>query len=210
MTAPPNLPNEAARYLRQVQQSLRTLPPEDRSEIVEEIRGHLLDQVAHGGSQAVQDSLAAFGTAESFASAFLEDANIRSAIASRSAGGMLLHILNLAGRGAAYFVTSLIVLFLFALAISLGFISILKPVFPDWIGFWTFADFNTFAIGFLGEASRAGGVEHLGYWIIPLGLTAGLALFSLANVIMRHTLTRWVHREHSLTHSRWERPEGLQ
>jgi uncharacterized membrane protein len=201
MTSASSLPSEAARYLRQVEQSLQTLSPEDRSEIVAEIHGHLLEKLASGGSQAVRDSLAAFGTAESYASAFVEDANIRSALASRSVGGMFVQSLKLAGRGVTYFLTSLIVVLLFAFAVALAILSILKAVIPGQVGFWTFANSDSFVVGFLDETSRAGALEHLGYWIIPLGLAAGLALFSLANFIMRRTLSSWVHGHHSLAHN---------
>ena len=192
MTSKPSLSYEAERFLRHVEQSLGSLSLEERGEIVAELRGHLHEKLASQGDQAVEKSLAAFGTPESYASAFLESASIRSAVASRSIGGMLMQTLKLAGRGVGAFITSLIVFLLFVFALSLSLVALLKPVLPDQIGLWTSAEKHTFALGFLGEASRAVSVEHLGYWIIPLGLAAGIALFSLATFIMRRTLMKRV------------------
>lgn len=198
MSSESKLPSEATYFLSQFEIALRKLPSEERSEIVSELRCHLLEKMDRGGSNEVLNSLAGFGGPQSCAAGFVENASIRSAIVSRSVGSMLAHNLKLAGRGTRYFLASVIVLLLFVFAFALGIISVLKPVFPSQIGLWTFEHSNSFIFGFASEASQMGGAEHLGYWIVPLGITLGIGLFTLANYAMRHTLGMWLDK-HGLT-----------
>lgn len=172
-------------YLRRLRWALQPLPEEDRGEIVAETRSHFLDREAQG--VAVEAIAAELGEPEVYARGFLENYEISTALAGGSVPRMLATASRWLGRGVVASLGFFLVLLLYLLAGSWGLVALLKPVFPDRVGFWTGE--HVLAIGFVDPPSTDA-VEHLGYWLIPLALAAALLLWKLATVLLRRLLRR--------------------
>jgi hypothetical protein len=55
---------------------------------------------------------------------------------------------------------------------------------PELVGVWSSANGSSFVIGII-ERSQQSGEELLGFWIVPIGFTVGIALMLLTNNVLR-------------------------
>ena len=172
-------------YLRRLRWALQPLPAEDRNEIVAEIRSHFLDRQAAGAEAGT--IAAELGDPEVYARAFLENYQISAALAGGSVLRMLATASRWVGRGVIASVGFFVTLMLYLTSASWALVALLKPIFPDRVGFWT-GD-GLLAVGFVSQP-RTAAVEHLGYWIIPLSLAAALLTWWLATALLRWLLRR--------------------
>jgi len=171
-------------YLEQLRRRLRPLSGEHRREIVEELRGHIEDKLAAGGSTAssVEATLAALGTPEELASQYVTYELMARAEVTRSP----LHILESLFRwGTLSFVGFFVLIAVltgYFVGAALFLSAVLKPFHPHSAGLWAFVDGAGSAVvslrlGF-GDPP-AGGHELLGWWIVPIGLLTGWGLVTL-------------------------------
>lgn len=169
-------------YLTRLRGRLRGLNPDDVREIVEELRGHIVDKAAEGGEltpAGVDAALAALGSPEELASEYVTDNLLARAEVSRSP----LRILESLFRWASLSVAGFFVLLGSVVGYFLGgafmWCAVLKIVHPQTAGLWTYRD-NTgdlaisLRMGF--EGAPAGAREVLGWWVVPIGLLAGCGL----------------------------------
>ena len=182
-------------YLDKLRKSLRGVNDNDLREIVEELRSHILDKAAASGevtSAGVDAALAALGSPEELASQYITDNLLARAEVSRSPWRILLGIFRWAGLSAVGFFVFLGSVIGYALAGSLMWCAVLKPIYPATVGLWVsnrLGDVEySLHLGF--GVPAAGSREILGWWIIPIGLVGGYALLMLTT---RHALW-WVRR----------------
>jgi hypothetical protein len=170
------------KYLQRLAAALRTLPSDQASDIVEELRGHIAEKAGASGdiTPAVVDSiLANLGGPEDLASLYLTDDLRMRALASRSPVLILSSLFRWASISFAGFfvlIGSLLGYFLAASAIACA---LLKPFHPLTAGLWLIpagADYEiSLRLGF--GSVPPGGRDLLGWWIVPIGLVVGLGLF---------------------------------
>lgn len=193
-------------YLSRLRRRLAGVNPQEIHEIVEELRGHILDKVATQGEATAADvdaALAALGSPEELADEYLTDNLLARAAASRSP----LRILQSLQRWASLSFAGFLVLSGAALGYFLGIVFILvaalKPFHPQTAGLWLLPNSGgdsefSLRLGF--GTAPATGRELLGWWIVPVGLFAGCAVVTLTTRFALWCARRY-RRSHRLTRS---------
>jgi uncharacterized membrane protein len=174
-------------YLMQLRKSLGELPPEEVSEILKEIRGHILERAEASGELTEERLVAilkALGSPEQIAPLYQADAVVARARGSLSPRVVMRGIhrwSTLSIWGFAFFVLGVIG---YATGAALALAGVLKIFSPDRIGAWV-GPHQVFDIG---VNSEPGARDVLGWWLVPLGLIGGPALFIATTRVLRWTL----------------------
>jgi hypothetical protein len=180
-------PERLELYLQTVANHLKSLPSEDRTEIVRELRSHVLDRVKGDLSDAsVSATLATLGDPHEIARINLR---MRTALAIQpeaplTVGRSLGRLAILGGRALLTFVFSLAG---YAFSGCWIFTALAKPFAPDRVGLWLLPDATGDLSLSLGRRNEGGinGHDLLGWWIIPVGLAIGILC---AVLTYRHNL----------------------
>lgn len=180
-----------AAYLRRLGWALSPLPSDDREAILAETEAHLLERLAQG-DVALTAALQAFGPADEYARAFIEEYRLVGAISAPTPMPMLREALSLAGRSVVGFLGALFFLMLYLLELTLLLVAVVKPILPQQTGLFVGPD--TFALAVLDEASAAAAAELLGYWLIPLALIGALLVHVTASHFLRRFLRMFLRR----------------
>jgi acetyltransferase-like isoleucine patch superfamily enzyme len=163
-------------YIKQLGWSLSKLPAQDREEIIQEVQVHLLDRLETSETvEEFRQTLQEFGPPEEYARSFLENYEVSVALASASPWQILQQNFRMIGRRSSAVLPLLVISFLYILSVCLLLIGLLKPLFPKHIGLWATSNPLTFHFGVNLEPIPS--QEVLGYWIIPLAILLGAALF---------------------------------
>jgi hypothetical protein len=170
------------KYLQDLSAGLRALPKEQSSDIVEELRSHIVEKTAGSGDMTpagVDAVLADLGRPEDLASQYLTDDLQVRALASRSPLLILRSLFRWASISLAGFFVLIGSLLSYFVAASLVACALLKPIHPLAAGLWLIPSQTDYEISLrLGFGSvPLGGKELLGWWIVPVGLLVGLGLF---------------------------------
>lgn len=169
-----------ARYLKGLRRALAPLPEPDRAEIVREIESHLAEA---GGSAA--PVLARLGPPDVLARAYLEDHQLSRALYAGAPGALLATLLARATRSGAALAAGVAGVVLYAFALSLAALAVLKPVAPGHVGYWDGGGAAMF--GFVSAPPDT--PERLGWWMVPIALAGAVGCYLLAT-----GLTRWCGR----------------
>lgn len=181
MTSEHALRRKTEDYLNHVRGGLRSLPNADAAEIVEELRSHIRDRAEIDG-EATEASLNAalegLGRPQEVAAMYIAENVVARAEESFAPWLVLNAIVRWAGissAGVLVFFVSLVGYFV-ALAFGLG--ALMKPLAPGRVGLWRLSE-DSFSLVISPMGAPPSGVELLGWWIMPLGLLAGIGLFLL-------------------------------
>src|SRR5580704_13378585 len=171
-------------YLNRIRGRLRGLRAEERREILEELRSHLLEKAAAGGmtGAAVDAALESLGRPEELARQYVTDDLLARAEVSRSPLRILDSLFRWASLSVAGFFVLLGSIGGYFLGAAFILCALLKPFFPRTTGLWVIPDGAgdsaiSLRLGLTGAAPD--GRELLGWWIIPIGLAVGCALVIL-------------------------------
>lgn len=172
------------KYLQDLGAALRILPVAQASDIVEELRSHIVEKAAASGDMTpagVDSVLADLGSPEDLASMYLTDDLQVRALASRSPLLILRSLFRWASLSFAGFFVLLSSLLGYFVAAALVACALLKPIHPLTAGLWMIPDEADYSISLrLGFGSvPPGSRDLLGWWIVPIGLALGLGLFFL-------------------------------
>jgi uncharacterized membrane protein len=184
-------------YLTRLRARLRGINDEEVREIVEELRGHILDKAAAAGEMTAEISgatnaevtpagvdaaLAALGSPEELASEYMTDNLLARAEVSRSPVQILKSLFRWASLSVAGFFVLLgsVAGYFFGAVFML--VAVAKLFHPRTAGLWTFSNSSgeiemSFRLGF--GSAPPGGKDLLGWWIVPIGWMAGVALVML-------------------------------
>jgi hypothetical protein len=190
-------------YLERLHRALSGLSREAASEILEELRGHILEKAASNTERGeatpagVEAVLSALGSPEELAAQYLADD-----LLERAAHGWsplllmrgLLRWASLSIGGVFVFVGGLVGYFLGA---ALMLCAMLKPLHPQTAGLWRLSDeahSYSLRLGFSGVP--AGATDVLGWWIVPVGLLAGGGLCLLTTQV-----ALWCVRQYRKPHT---------
>jgi len=166
-------------YLTALRKQLRELMEEDATDIVEEIRAHILDKTSSGSSpEKVSATLAALGTPEELASRYRTEELLRRAQLTRSplvSLRSLLHWATLSFTGIVVFIVSV---FGYAVGGALVIFAALKAAFPRATGLWktVYPDGSWGLSLSFSNGTPPNGQELLGWWVLPIGLFFGVGL----------------------------------
>jgi hypothetical protein len=173
-------------YIARLRKHLRGIDEQELREILEELRGHILEKSSVSGEQptavAVDRTLTSLGTPELLAGEYLTDNLLAQAEVSRSPLRLLQILFRWASLSAAGFFVFLgsIVGYFFGAALILC--ALLKPLHPQTSGLWKIpagpeGSAISLRLGF--GSPPSGASDLLGWWIIPIGLVVGCALVML-------------------------------
>jgi hypothetical protein len=162
-------------YLRTVRDHLHALSPEDRSEIIRELRSHVLDRVKGDLSDAsISATLTRLGDPREIAGINLRMRAAAVAIAHPTPLTVARTLWRLAAIGGKGFLIFILSLTGYAFAGCWFLTALAKPFAPDRVGLWLLPDPAgdlSLSLGRLGAG--AAGRDVLGWWIIPIGLVVG-------------------------------------
>jgi hypothetical protein len=157
-------------FLRRFRRGLASLPADIREDLVSEMRSHIEERSSQG-----KLDLASFGPPEEYASRFVNESVLRTAVA-RARPWQLVSVLVGRARATALVVFVVIPLAVIEImALVLAAAGICKPFDPGHIGLFLRADGS---FGGLGWFSNPGSMhEVLGYAAMPVFIFVGLLLF---------------------------------
>ncbi|HEV2533517.1 DUF1700 domain-containing protein [Phenylobacterium sp.] len=160
-------------YLAQVRRNLKGLSEAEIREVLLELRAHVLDRVeGHLTPNTVETALAALGSPREVARANVTERVAAVMEKDRGFFGVLAAVVRLAGLSVAGFLLFMVSLVGYGMAGGFLFVAVWKPFDPAHVGMWSSGPGN-FTMGTLDHPVSP---ELLGWWIIPVGLVAGLAL----------------------------------
>ena len=172
MTQAEKLQRRIDTYLVELRRCLAGLPPEEVHDILQEIRGHILERTEASGElteERLVEILKALGRPEEIAPLYQVDAVVAKARASLSPRLVLRAVRRwsvVSGWGLVLFVLGVIG---YSAGFSLMLSALLKFVWPDKVGAWA-ASGGHFVIG---TTSVPGARDVLGWWLVPIGLVVG-------------------------------------
>jgi hypothetical protein len=173
-------------YLARLRKRLRGIDEKELHEILEELRGHILERSTVNGEEPAADAmdrtLAALGTPERLAGEYLAENLLAQAEVSRSPLQVLQILFRWASLSIAGFFVFLGSIVGYFLGAALILCALLKPVHPQTAGLWRIpagADGSAFSLRLGFGSAPPGASDVLGWWIIPIGLVVGCALVML-------------------------------
>ena len=158
-------------YLAELRRCLGELPPGEVHDILQEIRGHILERTEASGElteERLVSILKALGRPEEIAPLYQVDSVVAKARTSLSPRIVMRGIQRwsvVSGWGLVLFVLGIVG---YATGGSLMLSAIAKIISPDRIGAWVGG--GHFSIG---TVSDPGSRDVLGWWLVPLGLAVG-------------------------------------
>ncbi|WP_372784978.1 DUF1700 domain-containing protein [Phenylobacterium sp.] len=164
-------------YLDQVRRNLKGLPKAEVEEIVAELRSHVLDKVAGTPTpQKVEAAIAALGSPREVARINLTERVAAELDTDRSPLTVLRGVGRLAGLSLYGAFAGLVSFAGYALAAAFLVTAAVKPFARAHAGLWIVPSATGDFSFSLGVNSSPLGREVLGWWIIPIGVAAGLFL----------------------------------
>ena len=181
-------------YLYLFERSLRSfLSPEVAADAVREVESHIRDAVVEAGDVpdervALEGILSRLGPPMRVAQAYSLELVMDEAAATGRLMAVLRSLFHGATTGVMAFLAALGLFVGYAMGIAFIIIAILKPIFPNNVGFWMTPNGILVSSGVNFPAIRDGLVFHTSYWIIPGALLIGLVLVLGTHVLAR----RWI------------------
>jgi uncharacterized membrane protein len=177
-------------YLAELRRCLGELPPEEVHDILQEIRGHILERTEASGElteERLVDILKALGRPDEIAPLYQVDSVVAKARISLSPRVVLRGIHRwsvVSGWGLVLFVLGIVG---YATGFSLALSAVAKIISPDKVGAWVGG--GHFSIGTI---SDPGARDVLGWWLVPVGLALGTVIVLGTTRLLRWTL-RFAH-----------------
>lgn len=180
-------------YLLQIRDKLRTLPGAQVSEILAELRSHILDSISSRNAPTTDattlEALDRLGPPETIAAMYLTENLLAKAEISRSPWFVMRTLLRLAINSVWALGAFLVSLLGYGIAIGFFVCAIAKPFYPDHVGLWWDRKSHMLTgLGFIWPAPSD--TELLGWWIIPLGLVICVFLFLSTTRLARWNVRR--------------------
>ena len=187
MNQPEKLQQKIDAYLMQLRRSLGELPPEEVTEILQEIRGHILERTEASGEltdERLVAILKALGSPEQIAPLYQADsvmARARSSLSPRVVMRGIHRWSTLSAWGLALFVLGVVG---YALGFTLVLSGVLKIFLPSEIGAWVGPHY-LFNIGAKNDPAAR---DVLGWWLVPVGVVSGTIFVIATTRALRWTL----------------------
>jgi uncharacterized membrane protein len=186
MSHPAKVQEKIDTYLMQLRRSLGELPPEEVTEILQEIRGHILERAEASGEltdERLVEILKALGRPEEIAPLYHADAFMARARSSLSPRVVMRGVHRWSTVSAWGFALFIIGVVGYATGGALILAGLGKIFAPNQIGAWVGP--HSFDIGVNNDPSAR---EVLGWWLVPVGVVAGFGLMIATTRALRWTL----------------------
>jgi uncharacterized membrane protein len=186
MTHPARLERKIDNYLVELRRCLGELPAAEVTDILQEIRGHILERAEASGELTEERLVAilkALGQPEQIAPLYQADSLMTRARTSLSPATVLRGTLRWAMLSVKGFLLFLVGIIGYSLALGMLIGGVGKVIAPHDFGAWIYP--GGFSIG---TNTNPAARDVLGYWLIPVGLTLGAALTIGTTRLLRWTL----------------------
>jgi uncharacterized membrane protein len=184
---PERLQQKIDAYLAQLRRSLGELPPDEVNEILQEIRGHILERTEASGEltdERLVAILKALGSPDEIAPLYQADSVVAKARGSLSPRVVMRGIhrwSTLSAWGLALFILGIVG---YATGFALCLSGVLKMLFPSQIGAWV----GPHAIFNIGMNNDPAARDVLGWWLVPVGVVGGSCIVIATTRALRWTL----------------------
>ena len=213
-------------YLGNLRKALKNVATDEREEMIEEIRCHIVERIEAGDQvtgEAINQVLRAVGDPNELASQYRTESMLRRAAKSRSPWVLLHSTLRWGTTGVLGFIAFAITLTGYGCAAVCYLCALLKPLFPTHIGLWlspehtlTLGYWNgrlsgtevygisvrtsPFSLALLGTQSATNGPvrEIYGPWFFPASLLCGLLFIIVTTYFTKGFIKRFGWRKSSL------------
>jgi len=195
-------------YLFVLERSLITvLPREIARDAVREIDSHLRDRIAAASPvpderAALEAILSELGPPLRVAQAYSVERTVDEAVVTGRAFAIARAVVYVAMSGISGFFAALVLFIGYMIGGVFLILGIMKPIFPDNIGFWANDDSPLAGFDLAWRGGWGPGVRHEhmvgGYWVIPICVVTGLVLLFLTHRGARKFLGWWRARRPSL------------
>ena len=180
-------------YLLHVRNKLQDLPSAQISEILAELRSHILDSVSCTNvpitDATIREALEKLGPPETLAALYLTENLMVRAEASRSPWLVMQTLFRLAMKSVWALAAFMVSFFGYGSAVAFFVCAIAKPFYPNNVGLWW--DTNRhLPTGLSFIFPTPPGREVLGWWMIPLGLVLCVVLFVATTRFVRWNIRR--------------------
>jgi len=181
-------------YLYIFERSLRSfLSTEVATDAVREVESHIRDAVVEAGDvpderAALEGILQRLGPPMRVAQAYSLELVMDEAAATGRLMPVLRSLFQAGTTGVFAFLAAFGLFVGYAMGTAFIIIAIMKPIFPNNVGFWMTPNGILVSSGVNFPSVRDGLVFHTTYWIIPGALLIGLALLLLTHFLAR----RWI------------------
>ncbi len=169
-------------YLVNLQRFLSRLNNLEADDVIREIESHIYDSIelaeANGEQVDISAMLERFGSPRQLAEQYTD--HILDG-APPPAGFSAIRTVQKGVSQGLYWGTAI---FGYLFGFGLLIMAFAKLFMPELVGVWSSANGNSFVIGII-ERSQQSGEELLGFWIVPIGFTVGIALMLLTNNLLR-------------------------
>ena len=185
-------------YLFVLERSLRTfLPPAVVADAVREVDTHILDRLEQmppspDERTTIERVLAELGPPLRVAQAYSMELTVDEAIATGRLGAIARGLCDIAVSTVAGFCASITLFSGYAIGAAFLAIAVLKPIFPQNVGFM-FSNGAFTGVGAVFGFDPAREISG-GYWIIPLSLTVGGIILIITHMLTRRVLGWWRRR----------------
>jgi uncharacterized membrane protein len=186
MSHPERFQGKIDAYLVQLRRSLGELPPEEVAEILQEIRGHILERAEASGEltdERLVEILKALGRPEEIAPLYHADAMMARARSSLSPRVVMRGVHRWSTVSAWGFALFVIGVVGYATGGALILAGLSKIFAPSQIGAWVGP--HSFDIGVNNDPSAR---EVMGWWLVPFGVVCGSLLLIATTRALRWTL----------------------
>jgi len=180
-------------YLEKLRKILKPLSPEEREEIVLEIKGHILESLTlfKEGTNEVGNLkivLEKLGDPKGYAPGFVTDYILDKGVKEKSLSLIFKGLLRWGFSTITGLVSVIFFFALYLLSFSLAIIGILRPFFPKDIGL--FVKGGSFeGLGYIKNVSSDPQIkELLGYAFVPMAIILGLLIFFVATRLLKKTI----------------------
>ncbi len=186
MMHPDALQRKIDAYLAELRRCLGELPPEEVHDILQEIRGHILERAEAAGElteDRLVEILKALGRPQEIAPLYQADSVVAKARASLSPRLVLRGIHRWSLVSFWGFVLFIVGVVGYALGFSLIVSAVAKIFSPHTVGAWLSpGSFN------IGTNSDPAAREVLGWWLLPVGIVSGVLIVLVTTRVLRWTL----------------------
>ena len=167
-------------YLFVLERSLRSFLPRDTViDAVREIESHLRDRIAAADAApdertALESILAELGPPLSVAQAYSTERTLDEAMATGRFVPTMRAVWHLAMTTIVGFITAIGIVIGYAVSLAFLVIAVLKPIFPNNVGVQFV---HGFPVGLAAQFPSTNADLRGGYWVIPIAVVIGLAIF---------------------------------
>jgi hypothetical protein len=196
-------------YLFVLERSLVAVLPRDVArDAVREIDSHLRDRIAAAAATtderaSLEKILSELGPPQRVAQAYSVERTFDEAVVTGTLFAIVRAVSHVAMSGMSGFFAALGVFVGYAIGAAFTVLGIMKPIFPDNIGFWVNDEGPLYGFDLSWRMGVGPGVrhEHLagGYWVVPICLIIGFGLLFFTHRGARKFLAWWRQRRAAFT-----------